>query len=115
MSTDLSKLASDSANRIERVVLKSSIPFSLAAFGIGTFSVSHNLGYYPYIKAYYTYGDGKYFRLFAGAGSYAIDGNGGQVDNEDVTTTAYSVTISENNGAAISGRIYYRIYAEPQT
>lgn len=115
MTVDLSKLASDSANRDERIVLKNHVAFSVTAFGVQTYTVAHNLGYIPYVKSFYTYGDGKYFRLFAGNTSYALDGNGGQVDNEEVDATNYTVTISENNGSPISGTIYYRIYAEPQT
>lgn len=114
MATDLSKLSSDSANRDERIVIKSHVDFSVAAFGVQTYTIAHNLGYIPYIKSFYTYGDGKYFRLFAGNTSYAIDGNGGQIDNEEIDTANYTVTVSENNGVPISGTIYYRIYAEPQ-
>jgi hypothetical protein len=115
MTVDLSKLASNSANRDERIVLKGHINFSVAAFGVQTYTVIHSLTYIPYIKSTYTYGDGKYFRLFAGNASYALDGNGGQIDDEEVTATTYTVTVSENNGSPISGIIYYRIYAEPQT
>lgn len=114
MATDLSKLASDSANRDERIVLKSNIPFSIAAFGVQTYTIAHGLGYIPYVKSFYTFGDGKYFRLFAGTASYALDGNGGQIDNEEIDTTNYVITVSENNGSPIGGIIYYRIYAEPQ-
>lgn len=115
MTTDLSKLASDSANRDERIILKGSMSFSVGAFGIQTYTVSHGLGYIPYVKSFYTFGDGKYFRLFAGTASYALDGNGGQIDNEDIDSSNYSVSVSENNGGPISGTIHYRIYAEPQT
>jgi hypothetical protein len=114
---DPSKLSFSSKFRYERVAFKGSIPFSLSgAFAITTVSFKHNLGYKPYIKAWYTYGDGKVFELFAGPNSYNIDGNGYQIDNANTTTTTFSVTISEQNGAGSSaaGRVYYRIYAEEQ-
>src|ERR1700755_2871594 len=115
MSTDLSKLSADSANRDERIIIKGNVAFFVAAFGVQSYTVPHNLGYVPYVKSFYTYGDGKYFRLFAGNTSYGLDGNGGQIDNEEVDSSNYTITVSENNGVAISGTIYYRIYAEPQT
>lgn len=101
--------------RYEHIALKGSMPFSVDAFGVQTVTVAHNLGYIPYIKGFYTYGDGKYFRLFSGNDSYGIDGNGGQIDNETIDETNYIIEISENNGSPISGTIYYRIYAEPQS
>lgn len=102
--------------RYERVGtgLKSHIPFSVAAFSVKTLSINHNLGYEPYVRAWYTFGDNKYFRLFSGNDSYGLDGNGGQIDNEHVDTSNYYITISENNGSPISGTVYYRIYEEPQ-
>jgi hypothetical protein len=114
MAVDLSKLAFYSGTRYERTALKSHVAFSLAAFGVQTLTVAHNLGYVPYYKLFYAYGDGKYFQMFAGNGSYAIDGNGGQVDNIYPDSTNIYIELSENNGSPISGTIYYRIYAEPQ-
>lgn len=108
------KLSFLSTVRYEYIALKGSVPFSVAAFGIQTVTIPHNLGYVPYVKGYYTYGDGKYFRLYSGNVSYAIDGNGGQIDNESIDTSNYIIEVSENNGSPISGTIYYRIYAEPQ-
>lgn len=115
MTLDASKLAFSSSSRYERVVLKSHTTFSVGAFGLRSVTIPHNLGYIPYIKAYYTYGDGKYFDLFSGNLSYAIDGNGGEIDNAHADATNFYVDISENNGTPISGTVYYRIYAEPQS
>lgn len=112
--TDLSKAAFYSPDRYEHIALKSHIDFSVSAFGVQTLTVNHNLGYIPYIKSFYTYGDGKYYRLFSGNASYAVDGNGGQIDTEHVDSSVYVIEISENNGSPIAGTIYYRIYAEPQ-
>lgn len=110
MAIDLSKLSFYSGSRYERVALKDSATFSTAGFV--TVAISHNLGYKPYYKAWYTYGDGKYFQLYAGTGSFDIDGNGSQVDNVNVDTV--NLNVSFFAGSPISGAIYYRIYAEPQ-
>ncbi len=115
MTTDNSKLVFNSALRYEYIASKGSIAFSVAAWALTTYSVTHNLGYEPFFKCFYTYGAGKYFKLFAGTSSYGIGGNGGQIDNVYVDTTKLYISVSENNGTPISGTIYYRIYAEPQT
>lgn len=112
--SDFSKVAFSSAFRYERVATKGNKAFSVGAFGVTTYTVAHSLGYFPYYKAWYTYGDGKYFKIFAGTASFGIDGNGGQVDNVNVDNNNLNITISENSGGTISGTIYYRIYAEPQ-
>ena len=106
-------LAFSSDFRYEHIAIKSHQPFSVSSFGDTTYTIPHNLGYIPYFKAWYTYGDGKYFQLFSGPVSYAIDGNGGQINNVYADTTNLYVEVSENNGSPISGTIYYRIYAEP--
>ena len=112
--SNLNNIAFDSTLRVEYISIKGHIAFSVPSFGIQTYTIAHNLGYNPFFKAFYTYGDGKYFDLFSGTGSYAIDGNGGQIDDAHVDTSNLYITVSENNGSAISGTIYYRIYAEPQ-
>jgi hypothetical protein len=98
------------------VALKSHVAFSVAGGGFATTTVTipHNLGYKPYFKGRYTFVDGKYFNLFAGVGSYNLDGNGGQIDNINVTTANLIITIANFGVPAISGTIYYRIYAEAQ-
>jgi hypothetical protein len=117
MTLDLSKLSFYSGTRYERVALKSSQPFTVAGGGFGqtTVTIAHNLGYKPYYKAWYTFGGGKYFQLFAGTGSFNIDGNSGQIDNVSVTTASLIVVVDNFGVPAISGTVYYRIYAEPQT
>lgn len=117
MTVDLSKLNFYSGSRYERVVLKSSMPFAVAGggFAFTTVTIPHNLGYEPYYKAWYGFGDGKYFQLFAGTGSFNIDGNSAQIDNITVTTTDLIVVVDNFGVPAISGTIYYRIYAEPQS
>lgn len=115
MVVDVSKLSFDSAFRYERIAIKSNTSFSVAAFGLQFLTIPHNLGYIPYVKSYYTYGDGKYFDLFSGNSSFGIDGNGGQVDTAYADATNYYIQISEGLGSPVSGTIYYRIYAEPQT
>lgn len=112
---DASKIAFTSDYRYERVSAKGSKAFSISAFGQTQYSVAHNLGYKPYFRAWYTYDNSKYFQMFSGTASYALGGNGGQVDDISVDNTYFYFTISENNGSAISGTVYYRIYAEPQT
>lgn len=115
--SDYNKTAFTSAARYERVALKSSQPFSVAGGGFATTTVTipHNLGYRPYVKAKYTFGSGKYFDLFAGPGSFNLDGNSAQIDNANADTTNYVVVIDNFGVPAITGTIYYRIYAEPQT
>lgn len=114
--TDYNRIAFTSGARYERIELKGSSGFSVAGGGFAntTVTIPHNLGYRPYVKAKYTYGSGKYFDLFAGPGSYNLDGNGGQISNANATTANYVVFIENFGVPAISGTIYYRIYAEPQ-
>ena len=116
MATDPGKLNFDSAYRYERVAIKSSVPFAVAGGGFGntTVTIPHNLGYRPYVRAWYTYGSGKIFELFTGAGSFNVDGNSAQISNANATNTDYIVFIENFGIPAISGRVYYRIYAEPQ-
>lgn len=113
---DGSKLSFSSAFRYERVVKKSSKTFNVAGGGFAntTVTIPHNLGYRPYVKAKYSFGDGKYFDLFAGPGSFNLDGNGAQISNANADTINYTIFIENFGGPAISGTIYYRIYAEPQ-
>jgi hypothetical protein len=112
--TDLTKAAVYSPDRFEHIALKSHVAFSVAAFGVQTYTVTHSLGYVPYFRGFYTYDNVEYFELFPGNSSYAIAGNGGQIDTIYITSTTLSIEVSENNGSPISGTIYYRIYAEPQ-
>lgn len=115
--TDFSKVAFSSRFRYERIALKSSVAFSVPGGGFAntTVTIPHNLGYRPYVKAYYTYVSGKYFALFSGAGSFDVDGNGSQISNSYADTTNFVVFIENFGVPAVSGTIYYRIYAEPQT
>lgn len=93
---------------------KGSVAFSVGAFGIVTWSIAHNLGYKPYVRAFYKYtGDSRYWQLYAGPGSYGLV-NGGQIDSFYADTSNLYIAVSENNGSPITGTIYYRIYAEPQ-
>lgn len=115
---DYSKVAFTSQFRYERVVMKGNIAFTLAGgefFGeTKTLTVPHNLGYRPYVKTKYTYNNGVIYEFFAGAASYSIAGNFGQVTNVSVDETNYSITLENHGTNAISGVVYYRIYAEPQ-
>lgn len=102
-----------SAVRYERVAFKSHVPYSVSAFGIQHISIPHNLGYEPYVQAWYDCNDGKMRKLFSGNASYdAVTGS--QIDTEKVDTANYYIDVSEQNGGTVSGTIYYRIYAEPQ-
>lgn len=116
MATNLAKLAATAGNRNERIVLKSSQAFSVGGGGFAstTVTISHALGYKPYVKSWYTFG-GKIFALFAGPTSFNLDGNSAQISNANATSSDYIVFIENFGVPAISGRIYYRIYAEPQT
>lgn len=105
----------NSGLRYERIALKGSTSFSINASSIKTITISHNLGYVPYIKSWYTFVDGKYFDLFAGTASFNLDGNSMQIDNSNADTTNFYVVLDNSSAGTISGNIYYRIYAEPQT
>jgi hypothetical protein len=113
---DIGKLAFSSQFRYERVALKSSVPFSIAGGGFAstTITVPHGLGYRPYVKGWYTFGSGKMFSLFASPASYNLDGNGVQVSDVDANTTDLVVFLENFGVPAVSGRLYYRIYAERQ-
>lgn len=115
MAGNLAKQSFNSGNRYERIVLKSSAPFSVAGGGFAntTVTIPHNLGYKPYVKSWYTFG-GKVFDLFAGPASFNLDGNSAQISNANVTTSSYIIFIENFGGAVINGTIEYRIYAEPQ-
>ena len=114
--TDYSKAAFTSVYRYEYVVQKSHAHFSIAGGGFGstTVTITHDLGYKPYFKAWITFASGKKFRIFSGTSSYDIDGNGVQVDSVNVTTTTLVVNLSNFGVPAVTGIVYYRIYAEPQ-
>lgn len=116
--SDYSKLSFTSKFRYEHIALKGHADFTVAA-GTGsttTVTITHDLGYKPYYKARYTYGSGKYFSLFAGTSSYDIDGNMGEVVSVSVTDTALIIVMSNFDiSNPISGTIYYRIYAEPES
>lgn len=114
--SDFSKIAFSSAFRYEHIVLKGSSPFSVGGGGFAntTVTIIHNLGYRPFIKAFYSYGDGKYFSLFSGPSSFDIDVNGGQISNVNADSSNFIVFIENFDIPPISGTIYYRIYAEPQ-
>lgn len=108
-------LAFSTKYRYERVVLKGNSSFTVGANSIYTVTIVHNLGYIPYVEAYYTYNDGKYFNLFSGVGSYNIDGNQVQIDDAWADTVNYNVTFDNFDFVnTYSGAVYYRIYAEPQ-
>lgn len=111
---DLGELAFDSANRVERISTKSHANFSVPAFGFITVTVPHNLGYIPYYKAFYTYGAGKYYQLYAGVDSYDIAGNMVQIDNVYEDTVNFYVDVLSSAAGVVTGTIYYRIYAEQQ-
>jgi hypothetical protein len=116
MTHDSSKLSFDSGFRYERVVLKGSVAFSVGTVfpaTTPTYTIAHNLGYKPYVKAWYTYGDGRYFALSAGPSSYNLGGNSIQIDNSYVDTANFYVTFFGFTVAA-TGTLYYRIYAERQ-
>lgn len=115
MTVDRSKLSAYSRDRNEYVVVKTSVAFSLPATSFNnTATITHNLGYVPYVKLWYTFG-GKIFSLFSGPNSYNIDGNNVQVDDINIGTTTVVVTLENNSAGIVTGRIYARIYAEPQT
>lgn len=101
-----------SAVRYEHIAFKSHIQFSATSFGVDHLIIPHNLGYEPYVKSWYDYGDGKIRRLYSGNVSYDPVA-GGQIDNQHVDSTNYYVDVSEQNGGTVSGTLYYRIYAEP--
>jgi hypothetical protein len=114
MAIDLTKLAFYSGSRYERTALKSNYPFTITAGSFPTYTISHNLGYIPYVKLWYTFSDGIYYPMFSGASSYDIDGNFVQVDDITVTTASILVSMENDDSSDHSGVIYYRIYAEPQ-
>lgn len=118
MSGDIGKLAFDSVFRYGYIAAKGSISISIGTVfpaTIPTYTIAHNLGYKPFVKSWYSFSDGKVFDLFAGPASYNIDGNAIQVDNSYVDTTNFYVTFfGLTNPGTVTGKLYYRIYAEPQ-
>lgn len=115
MALQLNDVNFTSSTRYEYVVLTGHVSFAVAALGLTTATITHDLGYEPYVKLWYKYdGVSNYYQLFTGVASYGIAGNGGQIDNMTITTTTIDVDISENLGTPLSGVIYYRIYAEPR-
>lgn len=102
-----------SAVRYEHVSLKSHVPYFVSSFGTQTLTIPHNLGYEPYVQAWYDCNDGKVRKLFAGNASYDST-TGSQIDDEHVDTANYYIDVSEQNGGTVNGTVYYRIYAEPQ-
>jgi len=115
MTVDNSKLAFSSAFRYERIALKGHASFSIGSFGFQTYTIVHGLGYAPYVKLYYGFGDGKIYPMFAGAASYAIGGNQFQVDDISVGTQSITIQAENNDTPTINFTVYYRIYNEPQT
>lgn len=110
---NLQNHAFNSEYRYERVnSLKGHIGFSLGAWGDTTFGITHNLGYIPYFKLWWQGANGRVFDLAAGPYSYGIAGDGLQVNDVHANTSQILVEMSENNGAAAGGTIYYRIYEE---
>lgn len=114
MSVQTGNLDFSSLYRYEHIALKGSKAFSLAS-GVTTqtTTIPHNLGYSPVFKLFYSFGDGKYFEMFAGALSYNIDGKAGQINNFFADTTNLYVDIGNYGAGTLTGTIYYRIYEEP--
>jgi hypothetical protein len=112
---DNNKLAFTSKFRYEQFILRGSVPFSVTyAEFYKEFFINHNLGYIPFFRLWYDYGDGRILECFAGPTSYDASGNGGQIDNITADTSKILIGV-ENFGAGptVSGRFYYRIYKEP--
>lgn len=112
--SDFSKIGFTSKYRYEQVALKSHVDFTISgSFATTTATITHDLGIKPYFRARYTFGDGKYYSLFSGPGSYDIAGNGVTVDNIVVGTSTIQITFLNDFGAGtINGTVYYRIYDE---
>jgi hypothetical protein len=100
--------------RYEHVVLKSHITFSIAGNATNNFTIVHNLGYVPFFRLWYGFdSDVNVFTCFSGAGSFNIDNNQMQVNS--ITADSSSITVQLENfnaSGTITGKIYYRIYAE---
>lgn len=114
---DNSKVAFTSQYRYEYIAVKGSAGFTVTTVfptATATITIAHGLGYAPFFRAYYTYGNGNYFQLFAGTASYNLDGNGVQVDNTYADTSNVYVTFFNFGVNTVDGTLYYRIYAEPQ-
>lgn len=115
MIADPAKLNFSSAFRYERIALKGSSSFNIAGGVFNTtITIVHNLGYVPYFKLFYSFSSGKTFALFAGPDSYDIDSNQVQIADVSANATSIVVTIDNYNVAAVSGSVYYRVYAEQQ-
>lgn len=114
MTVNNANLDFSTAFRYEHIAVKGNIAFSVPAFGFVTNTIPHNLGYNPYVKSFYTFGDGKYFQLFTGTVSFNVDGNNMQIDDAFTDTVNYYVNLLNNAAGTVTGTIYYRIYAEPQ-
>lgn len=112
------KLSSASQYRYEYVLLKGRQAFTAGTSNPGNqplVTIAHNLGYVPFYRLFYTYGDGNIFELFAGNSSYNIDGNGMQVNNVYAdTANLYVQFFNASTTTPYSGTVYYRIYGEPK-
>lgn len=117
MSIDVSKLVFSSNFRYEYIAKKGSVLFTVTTTfpnAVVTYTIPHNLGYIPFFRAWYTFNNISFFELFSGSTSYNIGGNGIEIDTVYADTTNLYVTVDNQGAATVSGRIYYRIYAEPQ-
>lgn len=113
---DYNKVSFTNRFRYERQILKGSVPFSIGTSfpsNNPTITIPHGLGYKPYVKVWYTYTSGKVYEMFGGANSYGIDGNNAQVDNFYADENNLYITFFGLDVFVVTGRVYYRIYAEP--
>jgi hypothetical protein len=114
MTVDLSKLAFSSEHRYERIVKKGSDTFTVSASSTSNVSISHGLNYTPYVRCFYSFGDGNVFPMFSSPASYNIDGNSFQIDNLYVDNNQINLSFENDSGSSVTITVYYRIYGEAQ-
>lgn len=111
---DATKLAFSSRFRYERIVLKDSYSFTVQANSTSSVSITHGLGYVPYVKFFCDFGDSKVFPLFCGSSSYDIDGNSFEVDNVYTDSQSMDFDFDNESSSTVVINVHIRVYAEPQ-
>lgn len=117
MQYDLSGAAFDSRYRYERVGLKGHVDFSTSGFFVSV-TVSHNLGYVPYYKAYAKLDSDDNYYYLSSAGPNILYGTGSsltRLENFFADTINLYCTFDNFTPGTLSGSFFYRIYEEPQS
>jgi hypothetical protein len=103
----------DSRLNYQKIAVDNVLSVTEAAFGSGSYTTAHNLGYVPKVRGYLEYAVGATYSLSTGVGLYDI----GYITQSDtlqsVTMDTVNVTVNHNNsGNAVPNvfTLYTRIY-----